>query len=56
MLIPSYILRWKLRDEKGEHWYEHHEEITLSDFEVIYGNNIHEIMWISLRMKGQAMI
>lgn len=52
----SHVLKWKLRDENGHVWIEEHAEMTLTDFEVVYGNNIHEILWMTLRKKDQAII
>ncbi|ACH57066.1 putative protein 56 [Bacillus phage Nf] len=46
--IDSYTLSWLLRDDDGcEHW-EVHEGLSLSDFEVVYGNNPHQIVKLNL--------
>lgn len=46
--IDSYTLSWLLRDDDGyEHW-EEHEGLSLSDFEVVYGNNPHQIIKLNL--------
>lgn len=47
MFTDSYTLKWKLSNG-FETWTEKHEDISLSDWEVIYGNNIHEIKWVRL--------
>ncbi|HSW76038.1 MAG TPA: hypothetical protein VLG50_03275 [Candidatus Saccharimonadales bacterium] len=47
MFTDSYTLKWKLSNG-FEEWTEEHTDISLSDFEVIYGNNIHEIKWVRL--------
>lgn len=54
--FDGYILKWKLRDDNGNDWIEEHKEISLSDFEVIYGNNIYEIVWFTMRLKNEAIL
>jgi hypothetical protein len=51
-----YKVKWKLKDENGLEWIEEHEHMLLHDFEVLYGDNIHDIVWMQLRKHGQAMI
>lgn len=48
--IDSYNLVWELRNDQGKTWVEKHDNISLSDFEVIYGNNVHEIIELDLRL------
>lgn len=52
----SYYIKWKLRGEKGGEWIEEHRNMSLSDFEVLYGANIYEIVWLNMRKKGVAML
>lgn len=53
----SYVLKWKLRNqETGEIWIEEHNEMDLNDIEIVYGNNLYEIMWMILRQKDVAVI
>lgn len=52
----SYVMKWKLRDDNGNEWIEEHREMTLVDFEIVYGNNINEIIWFTLRKKNEALI
>lgn len=48
--IDSYDMQWTLEHvETGETWTEQHDNISLSDFEVIYGNNIHLIKSCKLK-------
>lgn len=49
MFVDSYTLKWKLTDG-SETWWEEFEEVSLSDFETIYGNNIHQILEVSLKL------
>jgi len=47
--MDSYNMRWLLVDvETGEEREEKYENISLDDFETIYGNNIHVIKECSL--------
>lgn len=46
--LDSYNMKWILTDG-SETWEEEFEDICLMDFEVIYGNNIHEILYIELK-------
>ena len=47
--IDSYNLYWLLKDENGDTYSENHNNISLSDFEVIYGNEVNEIILVQLR-------
>lgn len=49
MFLDSYNMKWTLRNGTEE-WEEEFEDICLMDFEVIYGNNIHEITYIELKL------
>lgn len=51
----EYVVKWKLRD-KGRTWIEEHENMTLSDFEVVYGANPYEIVWVTLRQSREAIL
>jgi hypothetical protein len=49
MFPDSYKLKWKLTD--GENvWTEVHDDISLTDFETIYGNNTYHILEVSLNL------
>ena len=50
MFKDSYYMTWTLKDEQGKLHVEEHVNISLSDFEVIYGNNVHHIEKIELRL------
>lgn len=52
----EYSLKWKLKDENGQEFIEHHENMTCSDFEVLYGTNTMEIVWIMFGKKNKAYI
>lgn len=52
--IDSYTLKWTLRDEQGRVWSEELDEMSLSDFETVYGNNSNEILNIELRLIDRA--
>lgn len=52
--IDNYKMEWLLRDEIGKEWCEYHENISLSDFEIIYGNNVHEIIMVELRLQDHV--
>ena len=49
----SYQVKWELQDETGKKWIETHREMSLSDFEVLYGNNVHHIIWVEMRLEGE---
>lgn len=53
MFIDSYTLKWKLTNG-GETWEEKHDNLSLSDFEVVYGNNAFHILEISLKLKSEV--
>jgi len=53
MFTDSYTMVWTLR-EGGDTWEEEFEDISLSDFEVIYGMNSHEIIHIKLELNGRV--
>lgn len=46
--VDSYTLCWILRDDDGNEHFELHEGLSLSDFEVVYGNNAYEIIKMDL--------
>lgn len=46
-----YKLKWRLCDDDGKEWTEEHNNMTLTDFEIVYGNNIYLIVWCELRMQ-----
>ena len=46
--LDSYTLTWLLRDDDGDEYWEVHPGLSLSDFEVVYGNNAHEIIKLDL--------
>lgn len=51
-----YYMKWRLVDQDGKEWVEEFDEVSMSDIEVIYGNNVYGIVWCNMRMKGRAMI
>ncbi|HSW76848.1 MAG TPA: hypothetical protein VLG50_07370 [Candidatus Saccharimonadales bacterium] len=48
MFPDSYKLKWKLTDGVNT-WWEEHKDISLTDFEEIYGNNVHHIKYVELK-------
>lgn len=52
----DYIVKWKLQNEDGKRWVEEMHYMTLADFEVAYGNIIHDIIWIQMRKRNEAII
>lgn len=48
VISNMYLIVACLRDENGLQWIEQMEGMTLSDFEVWYGNNIFEIIFINM--------
>lgn len=50
--VDSYNMYWTLKTEEGEYIYESYYNISLSDFEVIYGNNTFHIVVIEMRLVG----
>lgn len=48
--IDNYKMTWKLKNPRGEEYKETYVNISLSDFETIYGNNTYEIIEIELRL------
>ncbi len=48
--VDSYNLVLMLRDDKGKTYVEKHQNISLSDFEVIYGNITKEIIHLEMRL------
>lgn len=56
MVELLYFVRWKLR-YKFDEWIEAPSEpMTLAEFELMYGNNIYDIVWIEIRLKGKAIL
>jgi hypothetical protein len=51
-----FTMKWKLVGDDGIEYIEEHEEVSLSDIEVIYGNNVQPIIWCKFWMKGRAFI
>lgn len=44
MFKDSYKISWELYDEEtGDFWVENYDNMSLSDFEVLYGNNTYVI-------------
>lgn len=53
--VDSYNMQWTLRKDDGEYIYESYYNISLSDFEIIYGNNIHPIIVIEMRLSNGSV-
>jgi len=55
-MYPSFIeprlynLKWTLKDDWGHKWSEVNKNITLDEFEVIYGNNFYTITKVKLSL------
>lgn len=47
----SYTIQMVLEDEEGKRFEENYDEMSLSDFEVNYGNIFHKIVSIEIRLK-----
>lgn len=47
----SYTVQMILEDEDGKRFEENYDEMSLSDFEVNYGNIFHKIVSIEIRLK-----
>lgn len=50
MFNDSYHLVWVLEDENGDQHMEEHFNVSLSDFEEIYGNNVHHVVSVDLKL------
>lgn len=46
----SYKVRLVLEDEFGDRYVENHPEMSLSDFEVLYGNIVDKIVRVDIRL------
>ncbi|UMO75948.1 hypothetical protein Goe23_00020 [Bacillus phage vB_BsuP-Goe23] len=46
--IDSYNVTMLLQDDDGKQYYEYHMGLSLSDFEVLYGNTVDEIIKLRL--------
>lgn len=44
----KYNLEWNLRNIDGEEWKQLLTNLSLEEFEIEYGNNIHTIIWLRL--------
>lgn len=51
----SYYIKWVLEDENGLKWSEEYNEMSLNDFEVLYGNNSYKIIEIEMRLVNNEM-
>lgn len=51
-----YYMKWRLVDQEGKEWIEEFDEVSLSDIEMIWDNNVYGIVWQTTRMKGRSMI
>lgn len=46
--VDSYDVTMLLQDDDGKQYYEYHKGLSLSDFEVLYGNTADEIIRLRL--------
>lgn len=46
--VDSYNVTMLLQDDNGKQYYEYHKGLSLSDFEVLYGNTADEIIKLRL--------
>lgn len=46
----SYKMTWKLRQPTGVEYWETYVELSLSDFEILYGNNTYEIIELKMEL------
>lgn len=51
----SYYIKWVLEDENGLKWSEEYNEMSLNDFEVLYGNNSYKIIEIEMRLVNNEL-
>lgn len=51
--VDCYHMVWCLREEDGSHTIEEHHNISLSDFEIVYGNNLKEILFLNMMIEGR---
>lgn len=50
--IDCYTLEWTLEDiETGEQHTEYMNNMSLSDFEILYGNTKDNIVWLNLKQQ-----
>lgn len=49
--VDSYYMRWQLVNEEGEKWFEEYDEITINEFEELYGNNVYQVISVKLKLK-----
>ena len=47
----SYKLEWELENHVGKRRIEVMRNVSLSDYEVIYGNNTDHILWVKLELE-----
>lgn len=47
--MNRYRMIWRLQDVDGTEWVEVHEDISMSDYEVLYNHNSYRILEIKLR-------
>lgn len=49
--LDSYSLEWTLRDDEGNEWSEYHNNMSLSDFEILYGQTTYHFVKIELKQQ-----
>jgi len=55
MFTDSYKIRLVLRDENDLVWEENYEEMSLSDFEVLYGTITSELLYVEMKINDPEM-
>lgn len=50
LFMDSYKVKWQLQDDDGNVWWEHHYNMSLSDWEELYRNNTHVILEVEMKL------
>lgn len=49
----SYKIQWELENHVGKRRIETYRNMSLSDYEILYGNNTDHILWVTMKLENQ---